>query len=71
MTETHCKQILSHLRSGQSITHLQALGKFGCARLAARIYDLKQLGHNISRVMEYDARTDKRFARYSLIKEAN
>lgn len=70
MSETHCKQILAHLRAGRSITHLEALGKFGCARLAARIYDLKQLGHHIGRVMIYDARTDKRFARYSMIKES-
>lgn len=67
---SHMEMILVHLKGGGSITKLESIAKFGCMNLGGRIYDLKQLGHNIGRVMEYDPRTDKRFARYSMIKEA-
>lgn len=70
MGQSHAKQILAYLRAGHSITHLEALARFGCARLAARIFDLKELGYDIIRFMIYDERTDKRFARYSMQKEA-
>lgn len=46
-TGTQCDAILAHLRAGNTITGLEALSRFGCARLAARIYDLKNGGHNI------------------------
>jgi hypothetical protein len=44
---TQSDKILAHLRSGKSITPLEALNLFGCFRLGARIYDLKKAGHNI------------------------
>ena len=44
---TQSEQILNHLKSGHSITPLEALDKFGCMRLGARVYDLKQQGHDI------------------------
>lgn len=44
-------QILAHLKAGRSITPRGALSRFGCSRLAARIYDLKQAGHPISKQM--------------------
>lgn len=39
-------QILNHLQNAP-ITSLEALKMYGCLRLAGRIYDLKQKGHNI------------------------
>lgn len=39
--------ILKHLRDEGPITQLQAIQKFGCFRLSARIYDLRQAGHKI------------------------
>jgi hypothetical protein len=50
---THCDAILAHLRAGNTITGIEALERFGCARLAARVYDLKSDGHHVksSRVM--------------------
>lgn len=39
--------ILSHLESGEAITPIDALNKFGCFRLAARISDLRKQGHVI------------------------
>ena len=59
------QKILNHL-SKASITPLEALQKYGCLRLAARINDLRASGHQINRQMVYMG--DKKFARYSLIK---
>ena len=41
------KQILNYLKKGYSLSSLEALHKFGCFRLAARIYDLRCAGHEI------------------------
>jgi hypothetical protein len=57
--------ILNHLIKS-TITPLEALQKYGCLRLAARINDLKGMGHQINRQMVYLG--SKKFARYSLIK---
>ena len=46
--ESQNKQILNHLQSGRSITPVQALIYFGCFRLAARIYFLRQKEYNIT-----------------------
>lgn len=40
-------QILKHLRSGKHLTALEALKRFDCLRLAARICSLKKQGHAI------------------------
>lgn len=61
MTQTQA--ILKHLQSGP-ITPLEALRRYGCFRLGARIYDLKRAGHSIK--SESVERNGKRFARYSL-----
>lgn len=39
--------IARHLKAGKSITSLEALKKFGCLRLGARIYELKKEGRDI------------------------
>jgi hypothetical protein len=65
MTETQTAQILAHLKTGRSITPLDALDWFGCFRLGARIYDLKQDGHNIYREM-VETDSGKRVASYTL-----
>jgi len=38
---------LQALKSGRKITPLEALAEFGCFRLGARIWDLRQLGFPI------------------------
>ena len=48
---TQCDMILEYLRRFGSITPWEALREFGCMRLGARIWDLKQMGHDISVVM--------------------
>ena len=40
-------QILADLKRGRVITPLQALNSYGCFRLAARIKELRDQGHNI------------------------
>jgi hypothetical protein len=57
-------QILEHLQSGKSITPIDALNMFGCFRLGARIYDLKQQGYDIQTKIINNA--NKSFAEYSL-----
>lgn len=44
---TQSQQILAWLKAGNTLTPTQALNMFGCFRLGARIYDLKQEGHRI------------------------
>jgi hypothetical protein len=40
-------RILAYLRQGHSLTPLVALRLFGCFRLAARAWDLRQAGYKI------------------------
>jgi hypothetical protein len=58
--------ILRHLKRGQWISPLQALREYGCFRLGARIWELKQRGYPIVKAVESDGR--KRWARYKLSK---
>lgn len=41
------KQILAYLQKGKSLTQMEALYRFGCMRLAARVCELRDDGHNI------------------------
>ena len=47
MKRTQSQRILDYLATGKSLTPLEALHKFGCLRLGARIYDLRCAGHKI------------------------
>jgi hypothetical protein len=58
-------QILEYMRRGRSIDPMVALRLFGSFRLAARIKDLKDDGHRITREM-IETREGKKIARYSL-----
>ena len=46
-SRSQCAAIRQHLEAGNSLTGLDALNHFGCARLAARIDELRQGGMNI------------------------
>ncbi len=63
---SQAQDILEHMKISP-ITPIEALNKFGCLRLAARIKDLKDLGHQI--VTLTAEKNGKKFARYVLIKE--
>lgn len=65
MIEAQTKQILAHLKTGKAITPIDALERFQCFRLGARIYDLKQEGHVICKTM-VETDTGKRVASYAL-----
>jgi len=62
---TQNQQILEYLKSGKKISPLIALKKFGCFRLSARIFNLRQEGNPI--VTENVTRKGKTFAEYSLL----
>lgn len=66
LTRSQCSKILAYLQRGLPITQDQAKKKYKCARLAARIKDLKKKGHNILTTMIYHGRV--KYASYSLIK---
>ena len=63
------QQVLEHLRSG-NLTAMEAFGRYGTFRLAARIADLRQAGHIID-THTLRLHNGKRVACYSLIKEAS
>ncbi len=50
MTQTD--MILMHLREHGSITPLDAMQEYGCMRLGARIWDLRDKGYKIETKME-------------------
>ena len=62
---SQCEDIKAHLQAGYSLTALEALERFQCFRLAARIADLKKEGMHIDAVMVVDEDTGKVYARYS------
>ena len=62
---TQNQQIKGYLEKGKAITSIQALNKFGCFRLAARINDLRKDGLNIAtKIMSKDGKT---YASYRLV----
>lgn len=58
------QQILTHLQAGNELTPTDALKAFGCFRLAGRILELRQMGHEIT--TEDREENGKRFAVYRL-----
>lgn len=62
---TQCQQVLDHLRRKGSITQKEAAQEYQIYRLAARIYDLRQDGHEIEKKME-KGKGDSMYARYYL-----
>ena len=58
------KQILDYLRQGNAVTPLLALEKFGCMRLAARVYRLREQGYEIQ--TRHRRFHDKVYAEYYL-----
>lgn len=62
-------KILAHLEAGNSITSLECLSTFGCLRLAARIYDLREAGYNID-MQRVTVASGKSVGRYTLLPPA-
>ena len=57
--------IATHLKRGGTLTHLSAYHLFRCMRLAARVKELRDLGHNIQTQM-LTLKSGKRVAQYYL-----
>ena len=64
MKTTQTTQILKALKDGARLTPMDALKRFGCFRLSARIADLRKKGFRI--VNEWRTENGKRFAEYRL-----
>ena len=60
------QEILSYLKTGATLTPLEALKMFGSLRLAGRIYDLKQNGWPIV-CDRLDVGDGKRVGHYYLV----
>ena len=60
-------KILLYLKEGNKITGMDALNLFGCWRLGARIWDIKQMGFKIKSEL-ITTNTNKVVAEYELIK---
>jgi hypothetical protein len=65
MAKTQLDHLMSHLKSGRSITSLEALGLYGAFRLAARIKELRERGWDITTNMKQDI-NGKAYAEYVL-----
>ncbi len=63
-TETQNKQIKAHLDESKTLTSRQAFYMFDSLRLAAIIFDLKELGMNITKETVKDTLAGKRYAKY-------
>jgi len=59
------KQIANYLNKGKKLTPIDALNKFGCFRLAARIADLRNQGLNIETTI-IKFKNNKQVAQYWL-----
>ena len=57
-------EILTYLKTGASLTPLEALSRFGCLRLAARMKDMRAAGYRIDTTIRRNGR--KWWAEYSL-----
>lgn len=60
------KLLLAHLKTGASITGIEALKLYGCFRLPSRICDLKEMGHKITSKF-ITTPSGKRVKQYSLV----
>jgi len=68
MKQSQTEWILARLKEGRSVTAMDALNGCGCFRLAARIKDLREAGHNIV-TTDYELPNGKHVARYYLINQ--
>ena len=61
---THNDLILRYLKSGHTITDDEARDLFNCSRLGARIYELREAGHDIGTREEPNVGKPGTHARY-------
>tara|TARA_Y100000114_G_scaffold149869_1_gene164589 strand:+ start:550 stop:810 length:261 start_codon:yes stop_codon:yes gene_type:complete len=68
MSDTQENIILNHLKKHKFITTWEAITQYRITRLSARIFELRERGHQI--ITNHINENGKRFAEYSLIKES-
>lgn len=66
--KTQKEKIRDYLVNGGTLTPLDALEKFGCFRLATRVFELKKEGLDIKTEMVENEATGKRYAKYFIPK---
>jgi hypothetical protein len=68
--DTQVQQIWDHLVNHGSITPIDALNLYGCFRLGARVWDIRNQG--VAIITAFETKNGKTYARYSLdCREAN
>ena len=60
-------EILAYLKTGASLTPLEALSRFGCLRLAPRCLELREAGYRIETTIRRNGR--KWWAEYALARD--
>ena len=65
-TKSIIEKLESWLKRGYSITPIQALNKWGCFRLSARIHNLREMGYLVETLNQKV--NGKTFAKYKLLK---
>lgn len=66
MSDTQENIILNHLKKHKFITTWEAITQYRITRLSARIFELRERGHQI--ITNHTNENGKKFAEYSLIK---
>lgn len=67
MNTSTTHRIAAWLERGRTITPLEALNRFDCNRLSARIHDLRSIGYKI-KTLPHKTATGKTVAKYKLAK---
>lgn len=67
--KTQKEKIREHLVNGGTLTPLEVLEKFGCFRLATRVFELKKEGLDVKTQIIEDPATGKRYAEYYIPKD--
>lgn len=62
---TQNQKVLNHLKNEGAITSMMAFSKYSITRLAARVKDLRDQGHEIESEMVYASGSVK-YAKYTL-----
>jgi len=68
MKKTKIDLLKAHLKTGKSITQLEAIGLYSLFRLAARIHELKRAGWAIGTQLKRD-QNGSEYAEYRLLKQ--
>jgi hypothetical protein len=72
MTMSQTQMILNHLQKNKGITSMEAISEYGITRLASRIHELRESGHNIQNFWEESVNrygVKVKYVRYVLIKK--